>query len=63
MTRKSATGDMAKLVTGDSTRKQSINLKKRTIIISNLVVTVRITTNESEVYATILARVWVDLYS
>ena len=29
VTRKSAIGDMAKLVTGDSTRKQSISLNKQ----------------------------------
>ena len=35
VTRKSAMGDMAKLVTGDSTRKQSISLTKRERYLSN----------------------------
>lgn len=30
VTRKSSTGDIAKLVTGDSTKKQSISLQKQT---------------------------------
>ena len=35
VTRKSAMGDMAKLVTGDSTRKQSISLTKTERYLSN----------------------------
>ena len=35
VTRKSAMGDMAKLVTGDSTRKQSISLTKKERYLSN----------------------------
>ena len=33
VTRKSSTGDIAKLVTGDSTKKQSISLQKQTTAI------------------------------